>query len=115
MNSKQKRQIKIDRQKRKVTELHKELQFLYDNNGGKMEISKLKSELNQATSRLQNLRTQLNITITDHALIRYIERTLGVDLCQIKESMKTYCVNNDHPLLHFEIKDNVVVTVLQKK
>ena len=114
MNAGEKRKIKIDKQKRLIAELQKELKSNYSNNAEREEILKTKNKLNQATLRLQNLEYQLDINISDHALVRYIERTLGLDLNQVKESMKMYCKDNNHPLLHFEIKDNLVITVIEK-
>lgn len=106
-----------------LKEVKKELEELH------LEMKSLGNQMNDKKSVAGNLRKKLKdaekakkIHITDHALLRYIERILGIDVEQIRNEILTeetryqvfvlgdgkYPVNNDHYVI---IRDNALITV----
>lgn len=71
--------------------------------------------VNQAIQTLKNSRVEL--IVTEHAIIRYMERAMGLDLAQVKEQILTGVPkvgNGKFPLtcgLKAVVKDGSVVTV----
>ena len=91
-----------------------------------IEASKLKRELGKIKQQIENLKSKDNgkIIITEHALLRYIERVLGINLNELQQrildesDMKTIrsLGNCTYPKDGFKlkIKDGKVLTVLGK-
>ena len=89
------------------------------------DMSSVASRLNIVSQRLKNLQTEKPLTVSEHALLRYIERVEGINLDdiaakivaddQLQEEIRTLG-NGQYPVNHGEfsvvVRDNVVVTVV---
>lgn len=91
----------------------------------KRELSTKKMDINHLKQRITNLSKRADgITVSEHAIIRYIERVMGIDIEDIAtkilpESAQEYIEqlgNGHYPVNHGEfkivVKDGVVITVL---
>jgi seryl-tRNA synthetase len=88
------------------------------------EASKLKKEMGQIKQQIDNIKSKTDgkIVVSEHAMLRYIERILGIDLDELQkkildeEDAKTIRAlgNCTYPKDGFKlkIKDGTVVTVL---
>jgi chromosome segregation ATPase len=102
------------------------------------ELQQAKSEQRNATihvqavqARITDIRSRIEaakadargVIVTEHALLRYIERVMGVDLEEIRQKVVTaaveaqvrLCGNGKYPVgdTHtVRVKDNTVITVL---
>jgi len=87
------------------------------------EASKLRKEMGQIKQQIDNLKAKADgIIVSEHSLLRYIERVLGIDLKEIEnkilsdEDKKTVSAlgNCTYPKDGFKlkIKDGTVVTIL---
>lgn len=93
--------------------------------GIKQEIISKKSSINTINQRIANLsKNNEEIIVSEHAILRYIERVVGIDVDKIVEQIlpeetKIYIENlgnGNYPINDGEfrivVKDRVVVTVL---
>jgi len=81
----------------------------------------LNRRVNEISQRMKELtRKPEKIIISEHALLRYVERVMGVDLEKIKETilsnrpLQQTTVKNFQTLLdghNYVVKDNVLVTI----
>lgn len=56
--------------------------------------SKLESRLNKSRRKLSSLVN--GISITDHALVRYLDRVLLIDVEKVRDDLTTYMAENDY-------------------
>lgn len=89
------------------------------------EINSTADNINNLLRKIERLKQSGNLIISEHAIIRYIERVLGINIEEVTnkivpEEIKkqievlgngTYSVNEGE--FKIVIKDNVVVTVLK--
>lgn len=100
---------------------------LRDINTEEEDISKKKKDLNREIEKVQKEIDKLgktNIIVSEHAILRYLERIEGLDLKKIQGKILTKEVRAGHKALgngkfpegNFQvvIKNNVVVTVQKK-
>ena len=96
----------------------------------KIEIAnrKKEKELKNSTiqslkSRIKNLESNGKIIVTEHAIIRYFERVLGVDIAEVESQILTDEVvsfinsmgeNGTYPNKEFKVivKNNAIITVV---
>ncbi len=94
----------------------------------KLTLEDAKSELNKYTSQLASVNNQINqlkdkdIIISEHAILRYMERVMGVDMEAIKERVLTNTVktmignmgNGKYPIDgggKAVVRNNTIITV----
>jgi len=94
----------------------------------KLTLEDAKSELNKYTSQLASVNNQINqlkdkdIIISEHAILRYMERVMGVDMEAIKERVLTNTVktmignmgNGKYPINgggKAVVRNNTIITV----
>ena len=84
------------------------------------EINKTNKKYDVITKQIENLTK--DFTVTEHALLRYCERTYNIDLNEVSkkivesESLKRYDLygNGEYPLdngLKMIIKDKIIITI----
>ncbi len=110
---------RASKQKAISSEIDKEMQVL---NQRKSRESKLLTAILNEIKRLKGLDRKL--IVSEHAMLRYIERVMGVNLEEIKQEILNDEVSNNikklgngtYPVEEYKIvvKDGVVVTVLDK-
>ncbi len=110
---------RASKQKAISSEIDKELQVL---NQRKSRESKLLTSILNEIKRLKGLDKEL--IVSEHALLRYLERIMGINLEDIKHEILNDKVassikmlgNGTYPVEEYKIvvKDGVVVTVLDK-
>ncbi|MFA9414671.1 hypothetical protein ACERC8_08770 [Streptococcus sp. E29BA] len=96
-------------------------------NETKKELSTLKQELNSVNQKISALKHQSELIMSEHAILRYVERVLKIDL----DSLVTSIVEDSDLLLQIEtlgngtypmkngdykvvVKNNVIITVVGK-
>jgi len=103
------KKLRLDFLQAEVTEMSREATNI------KVEMAKLKSQLNRSNQKKNKL------SITDHCLVRYIERHMGIDINLIKTTMidvfsgesnngnidGKYTINE----ITVVIKDNTIITI----
>lgn len=94
--------------------------------GLKEELSIKKARLNTLNQRIKNLGAKKGLTVSEHAILRYLERVEGLDLKEIEEKIlpesekpKIRTLGNGHyPINKGEfkiiVKDGVVVTLYKE-
>jgi hypothetical protein len=107
------------------SQLKLEFRSLHENtNRIKMELMTKEKQIKEVEKKIQNLQgCDENIIVSEHAIVRYLERVYGLDLEKIKHEIipektitQAKMVGNgrykvdDYTLL---IKDNVVITVIK--
>lgn len=91
----------------------------------KRELSSKRMDMNHLKQRIENLAKKHDgVTVSEHAIIRYIERVMGINIEQIAEKIlpekELHYIqqlgNGHYPVNHGEfkivVKDGVVITVL---
>lgn len=91
----------------------------------KRELSSKRMDMNHLKQRIENLAKKHDgVTVSEHAIIRYIERVMGINIEQIAEKILPekelnyiqQLGNGHYPVNHGEfkivVKDGVVITVL---
>lgn len=77
-------------------------------NRSKRKLRKINSEISKVGQRIYNLKHDGDVPeITDHAIVRYLERVKGVDILELKAEVA------NHKSAHK--KGNVIVTVNEEK
>ncbi|MFA9468690.1 MULTISPECIES: hypothetical protein [unclassified Streptococcus] len=96
-------------------------------NETKKELSTLKQELNSVNQKIRALKHQSELIMSEHAILRYVERVLKIDL----DSLVTSIVEDSDLLRQIEtlgngtypmkngdykvvVKNNVIITVVGK-
>ena len=107
------------------SQLTLEFRSLHENYGRiKMELTTKNKQIKEVEKKIQKLQSNdENIIVSEHAILRYLERVYGLDLEKIKleiipekTTIQAKIVGNgrykvdDYTLL---IKDNVVITVIK--
>lgn len=88
------------------------------------ELSTKNRELNEVNAEIEAARSQEPPKVSDHAVLRYLERVKGVDIESLKNEIlsepvlkmvKTLGGNGKYPNSGFKLvmKDNTVVTILK--
>lgn len=87
------------------------------------EMSGIDAKISQLQAKAKN--QTKTVLITEHAILRYLERVKGVDLVQVKKEMVPDLVtqqiramgNGEYPVgTHsVKVKDNTVITILTKE
>ena len=87
------------------------------------EISGIDAKISQLQAKAKN--QTKSVLITEHAILRYLERVKGLDLDQVKKEMVPELViakiralgNGEYPVgTHsVKVKDNTVITILTKE
>lgn len=112
----------LKRLKTRLVDLISENQLL------KKDLSNLQQKINTNNETIANLNKQIRdiskteTIITEHAMLRYVERVLNIDLDEIKEAILTDEIKNQIKILGVNgkfsnknfrvvVKDNKVVTI----
>ena len=92
----------------------------------KLEEEETKKKRVEAANKLKTIKDKLKeqkeIVISEHAMLRYIERELNIDLNEIKERILTdrlinsiqTCGNGKYPIGNAKavVKNNIIVTII---
>ena len=108
-----KKQAKIVNLNAKIYNLHQELKEALSSDDNEL-VNNISKELNSQKQRLKSLYDSQKIIVSDHALIRYMERVLGMDLKKIEQQIIKFAEQNKHPLFDIKVVDNIITTIIAK-
>lgn len=112
----------------KKTKLTSELELLKSEiSNNQKTVAKINKDIQAIEEQINAIKTQnTELVFSEHSILRYIERVMGIDIEELKEKIltkderrailnlsKTMDYNKDDFIV--KIKDNVVITVLKKK
>lgn len=112
----------------KKTKLTSELELLKSEiSNNQKTIAKINKDIQAIEEQINAIKTQnTELVFSEHSILRYIERVMGIDIEELKEKIltkderrailnlsKTMDYNKDDFIV--KIKDNVIITVLKKK
>ncbi len=90
------------------------------------EINSTNQNINNLNNKIDKLKERGSLIVSEHAIIRYIERVLGINIDEISQKILdnetekqiemlgngTFPVNNNE--FKIVVKDNVVVTIIKE-
>jgi len=109
----------LNRKKKSIESEIEEEKYKRENQDEK--IRKLNSELYKVNKRINNLTK--NVVVSEHAIVRYMERVMGVDIQEIRDKilsdkfvkMVKELGNANYPIdgttKKAVVKDNIVITI----
>lgn len=108
-----KKQAKVVAVNAKIHSLYRDLKEA--NNSNNVELAQnISKEIKSQKIRLKALYDSQNIVVSEHALIRYMERILCIDTHKIEQQIIKFANKNNHHLYEVVVVDNVITTIIAK-